>query len=127
MKGVFPWLARWTCCAGTRDFCPAWLLWLAQYKILQYFFTAHCFTSFVPNAQQASQAVMSRRLSLNMCLWLSPFISFGPEKWSFFISLWSMHPRGIIEVILYIYSRGLQRDVVYLGWPIAPSYMSPNA
>ncbi len=24
-------------------------------------------------------------------------------------------------------SRGLQRDVVYLGWPIAPSYMSPNA
>ncbi len=24
-------------------------------------------------------------------------------------------------------SRGSQRDVVYLGWPIAPSYMSPNA
>ncbi len=24
-------------------------------------------------------------------------------------------------------SRGLQRDVVSLGWPIAPSYMSPNA
>ncbi len=24
-------------------------------------------------------------------------------------------------------TRGLQRDVVYLGWPIAPSYMSPNA
>ncbi len=23
--------------------------------------------------------------------------------------------------------RGLQRHVVYLGWPIAPSYMSPNA
>jgi hypothetical protein len=23
--------------------------------------------------------------------------------------------------------RGLQRDVVYRGWPIAPSYMSPNA
>ncbi len=23
--------------------------------------------------------------------------------------------------------RGLQRNVVYLGWPIAPSYMSPNA
>jgi hypothetical protein len=22
--------------------------------------------------------------------------------------------------------RGLQRDVAYLGWPIAPSYMSPN-
>jgi hypothetical protein len=24
-------------------------------------------------------------------------------------------------------TRGLQRDVVYLCWPIAPSYMSPNA
>jgi hypothetical protein len=23
--------------------------------------------------------------------------------------------------------RGIQRDVVYLGWPIASSYMSPNA
>ncbi len=23
--------------------------------------------------------------------------------------------------------RGLQRNVIYLGWPIAPSYMSPNA
>ncbi len=23
--------------------------------------------------------------------------------------------------------RGSQRDVVYVGWPIAPSYMSPNA
>jgi hypothetical protein len=28
---------------------------------------------------------------------------------------------------LWVPSRGLQRDVVYLGWPIAPSYMSPNA
>ncbi len=24
-------------------------------------------------------------------------------------------------------TRGLQRDVVHLGWPIAPSYMSPNS
>ncbi len=24
-------------------------------------------------------------------------------------------------------TKGSQRDVVYLGWPIAPSYMSPNA
>ncbi len=24
-------------------------------------------------------------------------------------------------------SRGLQRDVIYFGWPIASSYMSPNA
>ncbi len=26
-----------------------------------------------------------------------------------------------------VYSRGLQREVVYLGWPIAHSYMSTNA
>ncbi len=24
-------------------------------------------------------------------------------------------------------SKGLKRDIFYLGWPIAPSYMSPNA
>jgi hypothetical protein len=29
----------------------------------------HYFTFFVPIAQQARQAVMPRRLSLNMCLW----------------------------------------------------------
>ncbi len=28
---------------------------------------------------------------------------------------------------LFMAGRGLQTDVVYLGWPIAPSYMSPNA
>ncbi len=27
----------------------------------------------------------------------------------------------------WVSTRELQRDVVYLGWPIAPSYMSPNA
>ncbi len=27
----------------------------------------------------------------------------------------------------WLADRGLQRDVVYLGWPIAPSYMSSNA
>ncbi len=45
--------------------------------------------------------------------------------------------RNIIMVDIYTFFpllssllgsiRGLQRDVVYLGWPIAPSYMSPNA
>ncbi len=33
------------------------------------------------------------------------------------------HDRKVVFVML----RGLQRDVVYLCWPIAPSYMSPNA
>ncbi len=30
-------------------------------------------------------------------------------------------------IAMSVLVRGLQRDVVYLGWPIAPSYMSPNA
>ncbi len=32
-----------------------------------------------------------------------------------------------IRTKLRVSSRGLQRDVVYLGWPIVPSCMSPNA
>ncbi len=28
---------------------------------------------------------------------------------------------------MFVKNRGLQRDIVCLGWPIAPSYMSPNA
>jgi hypothetical protein len=35
--------------------------------------------------------------------------------------------RSIIVCFLSLLGRGLQRDVVYLDWPIAPSYMSPNA
>ncbi len=35
---------------------------------------------------------------------------------------------GQYTCLFYVQSRGLQRDVVYLGWPIAPSYnISPNA
>jgi len=36
------------------------------------------------------------------------------------VALWSI-PGSIVA------ARGSQRDVVYLGWPISPSYMSPNA
>ncbi len=35
-----------------------------------FFLTVHYFKSFVPIAQQAGQAVVSGRLSLNVCLWL---------------------------------------------------------
>jgi hypothetical protein len=32
-----------------------------------------------------------------------------------------------IQIIIpMLLCRGSQRDVVYLGWPVAPSYMSPN-
>jgi hypothetical protein len=35
--------------------------------------------------------------------------------------------RRALQVRKNIWIRELQRDVVYLGWPLAPSYMSPNA
>ncbi len=31
------------------------------------------------------------------------------------------------DMLTNVLPRGSQRNVVYLGWPIAPSYMSPNA
>jgi hypothetical protein len=65
MKEVLPWLVRWACCAGTREFCP---FLAAQFK---YFLPrrTHCFNSVVPIAQQAGQAVVLGRMSLSMCLW----------------------------------------------------------
>ncbi len=65
MKGVLPWLVRWALRAGTRAL-PA-LVGQVQ-KI--FFLTVRYLKSFVPIAQQAGQAVVSGRLSLNVCLWL---------------------------------------------------------
>ncbi len=31
-----------------------------------------------------------------------------------------------LSILMWIRIRGLQRDIVYFGWPIAPTYMSPN-
>ncbi len=71
--GVLP-LIRWARQADTRDFCPPWLLQSVQYK--------KCFrhqppTRFFPIAQQAGQAVVTRRLSLNKCLCLACVILFS--------------------------------------------------
>jgi hypothetical protein len=45
----------------------------------------------------------------------------------FFCSNW--FPRICIRIFAWrcIGTRGLKRDVVYLGWPTAPSYISPKA
>jgi hypothetical protein len=40
----------------------------SQPSTKHYFLTVHYFTSFLPTAQQAGQAVVPRRLSLNICL-----------------------------------------------------------
>ncbi len=68
MKGILPWFAGLF--AVTRDFCPASAAVVGPVQNI-FFHTVHCFTSFVPIAiaRQAYQAVVQRRLSLDMCLW----------------------------------------------------------
>ncbi len=57
----------WVRRAGTRNFCPALAALVCPEQNI-FFLTVNCFTSFVPILQQAGQAVMPGRLSLNMCL-----------------------------------------------------------
>ncbi len=52
MRGVLPWLVRWTCRAGTGNFCPA-LAALLGFVQNMYFLTVHYFNFCVPIAQQA--------------------------------------------------------------------------
>jgi hypothetical protein len=73
MTGVLLWLIRWAPCAGTRDFCSALA---ALVSPVQFFFlTTHYCTSFVPYAQQAEQAVVPRRPSINLSLWYTVIIA----------------------------------------------------
>jgi hypothetical protein len=67
MKGDLPWVVRWACCAGTRYFCSALAALIGH---LQNIFVpiVHYFNSFFPIAQEAGQAAVRSRLSLNMCL-----------------------------------------------------------
>ncbi len=67
MKGVLPWLVRLDCCASTIDFCPALAALVGPVQII-FSSLAHFFTSLVPIAQQAGQAVVPRRQSINMLL-----------------------------------------------------------
>jgi hypothetical protein len=73
MKWVLPWLDPWALGAGTRDFCPALATLVGRRPStnIVFFFTVHYFTSFVPIAQQAGQAVVPSRLSHIMCLCLT--------------------------------------------------------
>jgi hypothetical protein len=69
MKGAPPWLVRWASRAGPRDFYPAVDALVSLVKNT-FFLAAHFFSLCVPNAQQPGQAVVTGRLSPNMCLWL---------------------------------------------------------
>ena len=75
MKGVIPMLVPWACSAGTRDFCSAMAALVGPVQNI-FSLTVHYFNSFVPITQQAGQAVVQNRLSINVCLWvlLSSFI-----------------------------------------------------
>ncbi len=39
----------------------------------------------------------------------------------------ALHNQPLVFTDLFGWYQGSQRDVVYLGWPIAPSHKSPNA
>jgi hypothetical protein len=68
MNGVRPWSFRWGRFVPVQKiFVLPWGLHKSVQNI--FFLTGHFFTSFVSIAQQAGQAVVPRRLSLNKCLW----------------------------------------------------------
>jgi hypothetical protein len=68
MKGVIPWLVRWACHAGTRDFCPAPAALIGP---VQNIFPSPYTISLPlsPSPTKLGQAAMLGRQSLSMCLW----------------------------------------------------------
>ncbi len=66
-----PWLVRWACRAGTRDFSSALAALIGPVQNI-FFLTVHFFNAFEPIAQNAGQAAVLGRLSLSMCLWFIP-------------------------------------------------------
>jgi hypothetical protein len=76
MKRLLPWLVRWACRAGTRDFCPTLASLVGPVKNI-FSLTVQYFNTFVPIAQQAGQAAVMCRLSLIMCLWLKTALKWG--------------------------------------------------
>ncbi len=90
----YPWLVHWDGRESTKYFCPALaaVVGPVQYKIL--FRTVHFFTSTVPIAQQAGQAVLPDRLSLLVpkstllklthgngnCFYIGPIGKVGPMQ-----------------------------------------------
>ncbi len=67
LNRVLTWLVRWSCRAGTRDFCPALAAPVGPVQNIS-FLAVHNFNSFVLIAKQAGQAAVLGRLSLSMCL-----------------------------------------------------------
>jgi hypothetical protein len=95
MKGVLPWLVRWARRAGTRDFYPALAALVSPVQNV-FFLTVHCLNLCVSIAQQAGQAVVQGRLSLNvrlrfyMPLLLTATMTTILSLSFFFFSLWRL-------------------------------------
>jgi hypothetical protein len=68
MKEVLPWLVRWAL------LYPALAALVGPVQNM-FFLTVYYFNSFVPIAQQAGQAVVPVRLSLNIFFWGAPPLS----------------------------------------------------
>jgi hypothetical protein len=68
MKRVLSCLVRCAYHAGTRDLYPALAALVGPVQNI-FFLALHSFSSFVPIAQKAGQAVVPDRLYGNMCLW----------------------------------------------------------
>jgi hypothetical protein len=67
MKGVLAWVVCSARCAGTRDFFPTSVSLVGPVQNI-FFLAVYYFSSFVPIDQQAGQAVVPGRLSLNVYL-----------------------------------------------------------
>jgi hypothetical protein len=96
-----PWLIRWAPCTGTRDFLSC-LRCISQPCTKYFFLTAHYFTSFVSFAHPAGHAVVPRRLSFNMCLYLcTGKLSPVQEPSNIFFSQVSAHLalKGLIDPV----------------------------
>jgi|688.fasta_scaffold329747_1 hypothetical protein len=57
MQGLLPWLVRWACRAGTRDFCPSKTALVGPVQNI-FFLAVHYFNPFGPIGQQAGQAAV---------------------------------------------------------------------
>ncbi len=69
-KGVLPWLVRWACRAGTREFCSALAALVGPVQNV-IFLTVHYSISIpLSIAQEVGQAVVLGGMSLGICLWL---------------------------------------------------------
>ncbi len=60
---------------------------------------------------------------------LSLNVSFKPYAYLLLKNLWTLLSRVVKKPSSHLWNvaRGSHSDHVYLGWPVSPSYMSPNA